>query len=230
MVLDTETVSDYVFNIGFVINNGTANIESGSFVVKEIVENPEQFNVFDDRFMGGKKIARYYANLANSTEKYHVRPFREIQAIVNYYQQRYNCKVCAYNSAFDAEHLDITAQYFGEEKFFTLVKWLDIWGFALGSICGTKEYFRFVKDNELISDSGNPRTNAETVYRFLSDSDFQEEHTALADAEIESEILTNCLNWYRKRHAKQYKPEFVGMCMHDPQWRKVVNSYKAFAV
>jgi hypothetical protein len=45
-----------------------------------------------------------------------------------------------------------------------------------------------------ITEAGNVRTNAEKVYAYLSgDLDFIESHTALHDAQIETEILQRLL-------------------------------------
>jgi hypothetical protein len=48
--------------------------------------------------------------------------------------------------------------------------------------------------HQLYTESGNYSTTAEDVYRFiLQDEEFVEEHTALADSEIELAILCNCV-------------------------------------
>jgi hypothetical protein len=50
------------------------------------------------------------------------------------------------------------------------------------------------EEHEAFSDSGNYSTTAENVYRYISGyNDFVEEHTALADSEIETEILLTAL-------------------------------------
>lgn len=68
----------------------------------------------------------------------------------------------------------------------TNVEVYDIWTMACMTLCQQKTFISQMKFTE----KGNPITNAETVYNYITDqTDFKEEHTALADAEIEAEIL-----------------------------------------
>ena len=57
-----------------------------------------------------------------------------------------------------------------------------------------EEFKKWCEEHEAFSDSGNYSTTAENVYRYISGiDDFVEEHTALADSEIETEILLTAL-------------------------------------
>ena len=71
----------------------------------------------------------------------------------------------------------------------------DLWGLACERIINIEEYKKFCLDNGFTSPSGQFfSTSAETVFAFLTkNKDYKEEHTALADVLIESEILYEIL-------------------------------------
>lgn len=72
---------------------------------------------------------------------------------------------------------------------------IDLWGLACERLINTKSYKDFCFEHKLFTDSGTYfKTSAETVFQYVTgNADFVEEHTALADAQIESEILVKCL-------------------------------------
>ena len=67
----------------------------------------------------------------------------------------------------------------------------DLWGLACEHIMNCEEYRQMCQDFGWFSASGKYyKTSAETAYRFLRNNiDFIESHTALDDAEIETEIF-----------------------------------------
>ena len=71
----------------------------------------------------------------------------------------------------------------------------DLWGIACEKMLNTNGYKNYCLDNELISASGLYfKTSAETAFQYLTRNfEFVEEHTALSDAIIESQILTKVL-------------------------------------
>lgn len=75
---------------------------------------------------------------------------------------------------------------------------IDIWGVACNTLLNCNKYKNRCLLEKKISPSGLYfSTNAETAMQYLSDNfNFIEDHTALSDAEIETEILFRCL----KRH------------------------------
>lgn len=104
--------------------------------------------------------------------------------------------VCAYafNSGFDDKVFAYNCDWFKTMNPFDNVPIYDIRGLAHAVICDDQQYKNFCEKHEYFSESGNYSTTAETVYRFIKqDLEFNEEHTALADAEIESEILLMCV-------------------------------------
>ena len=77
----------------------------------------------------------------------------------------------------------------------------DIWALACEHIRASDEYRDFAWDEGLLTDSGKYyKTSAEVAYRFISrNREFVEAHTALDDAEIESEILASIIRKDKKK-------------------------------
>lgn len=77
----------------------------------------------------------------------------------------------------------------------------DIWALACEYIMDSDEYRDFAMDEGWVTDSGKYyKTSAEVAYRFLSrNREFMEAHTALDDAEIESEILASIIRKDKKK-------------------------------
>ena len=68
----------------------------------------------------------------------------------------------------------------------------DLWGLACEHILDSDEYREACKENGWKTESGKYyKTSAETAFRFITGAtDFEEAHTALNDAEIETEIFS----------------------------------------
>ena len=90
------------------------------------------------------------------------------------------------NPDFDPEHF-----IFRGEKY----PMIDIWGVACKYLLNNNKYKKMCLETSKISNSGLYfSTNAEHAMQYLSQRfDFIEDHTALSDAEIETEILFYCL-------------------------------------
>lgn len=67
----------------------------------------------------------------------------------------------------------------------------DLWGLSARHILNCNEYKQMCIDNDWITPSGKYfKTSAETSFRYIADMlDFDESHTAIDDAEIESQIF-----------------------------------------
>lgn len=105
--------------------------------------------------------------------------------------QKYNIKrIWAYNCSFDKSALK---RLFGDERFSiidSMVEFCDIIPAILHTKLLNKNYIDFCKKNGFVTSKGNIQTKAEIVYKFLTGKmDFEEEHTGLADVQIETEIL-----------------------------------------
>ena len=133
---------------------------------------------------------------------------------------RYNAKVvmCAYNAKFDYSVLnDNMNAYYGMNFFDDDVEIVDIMTMALATICDTNKYVRWCQLNNMTTDKGNIKTNAETVYAYLTcDTDFIEAHHALEDCEIEADIYFKTRK-YRKKHHKHFATPIFAC----KEWKKV---------
>lgn len=95
-----------------------------------------------------------------------------------------------------AENVKFKSEKTFEPNSFTLrgltVPLFDIWGLGCKHIMDTDDYREMALENSWITESGKYyKSSAETCYRFIKgDNDFIESHTAIEDAEIESEILS----------------------------------------
>lgn len=114
--------------------------------------------------------------LAHDVERYHVRD------------------VWAYNARFDRTVIDATIRHYSNgfanlATMFPRLKFRDIWDYA-SCITGTRPYVEWCETHGFVSAKGNPVTNAECVYGYLTGSpDYIESHTALADCYTELAIL-----------------------------------------
>ena len=81
------------------------------------------------------------------------------------------------------------------------LKVLDIWQFACETKLSQKAYKKLARARGWVSPAGNIKTGAEFCYRYTSGNhDFIEDHTALSDAIIETQILACCYAQKLKFH------------------------------
>ncbi len=193
LIFDTETTSlnkPFTYNIGYVIYNCGLNaiIEKRDYVVEQIWHNLPLFStayysekrpIYVNR-MKGKKV---------KMEKYDY-ICQEMARLI----KKYDIKIAfAYNSDFDERVFNFNCDWFKCINPFDTIEIKDIRGFAHNFIVGI-EYKKFCEDNKLFTDNGNYSTTAESVYKYITQNvEFTEEHTALNDSIIETEILLYCL-------------------------------------
>ena len=85
-------------------------------------------------------------------------------------------------------------KYLHTEINFDNYKLVDIMRVAIETILMTEKYKEFCRKNGEITEKGNYKSSAETVYRYInSDNNFIEEHTALSDCYCEKSIFDKCL-------------------------------------
>lgn len=100
----------------------------------------------------------------------------------------------AYNSPFDDRVFDFNCEWFHTNNPLEAIPVRDIRGMVSEFITNTADYKAFCEENEMFTESGNYSGTAEAVYRYITNNaEFVEAHTALADSEIEAEILLECL-------------------------------------
>lgn len=207
MVSDTETCGlasrARVFDFAYVIATRKNVLLERSFLVREILTNPRyMLGALQDtrwRDMFGGKLFRHYMPALNSGAL-HIYPWHEILDTMREDMLTYDVSVfSAYNLRFDLGALNRTHNIIASKNLdFSRLDLLCLWEFACVTVCNSQLYHdianSYGKESGWITDANNVRTNAEKVYAYLSgDHNFIESHTALADAQIETEILQRLL-------------------------------------
>lgn len=197
LVMDTETVGTFgrpiVHDWAWQIVDKDFNVLSARrYLVKEF-HGEQQWILNASDFYRSKHSLYKEAIKAEMVE---VKNWKEIVKIFLSDCKSYNVKVLsAYNLAFDYKAIKYTNMFFdGEDG--KLMKVIDgksllcLWNLACDTILDTDDYREYATMKNFISEKGNYMTNAEKCYAYLTGAEnFEEEHTALADVEIETEIL-----------------------------------------
>lgn len=203
MVLDVETANStndnrfndgLVYDIGFTIIDKKGNIyATRSFCIKEVFDWADLMN---SAYYANKRPI-YYGKLKNKEmEKVTIWEARQrIKKAIEYFNIS---EVYAYNAKFDMTTLNNTVRYISGSAcrfFFPYgVQICDIWHIAC-QILGTQKTFQ--KEN-IRSEKGNLITSAERMFAYMiQDKNFEESHTGLEDALIESQILARCLRTHK---------------------------------
>lgn len=216
IVIDTEGVNNGVINprnlgetaltydVGFIVANREGEVlERFSFIVSDVFYNKSDL----------MQTAYYAAKIPTYNEgvnrEWKVATFNEVRKTFNRICRAYNVRdIWAYNCKYDQAALNYTTNQLsnGFCDFFTPygTRYRDIWDYAGSTICNTVKYVNWCRENGFISPAGNPRTNADTVGKYITNNlDFEEQHTALSDCEIELQILLAALKRHSKaRHSK----------------------------
>ena len=209
MVLDVETTNNnmekgapndgLVYDIGFVVADKKGNVYAKrSFAIKEIFDWTELMSTAYYK----NKLPKYYERLANGQmEKVTIWQARKrIKTAMEYFNIT---EVYAYNANFDYTTLNNTVRYLSGSAcrwFFPYgTQICDIWHIAC-QVLGTQKTFQWENAR---NENGNLITNAERMFAYLSqDFDFEEEHTGLADALVETQILARCLKSHKSINKK----------------------------
>ena len=130
----------------------------------------------------------------------------QIYKLVRNLCEEYNIKACvAHNARFDVKALNATMRYQTKSRcrwFFPyeMPMW-DTMKMANDTICKQKRYKEFCEANGYMTNHATPqpRKTAEVIWRYLTDDvTFEEEHTGLADVEIEAQIFAECIRQHKK--------------------------------
>lgn len=204
MVLDVETTNNImekgaandglVYDIGFTITDKKGNIYAKrSFAVKEIFEWTDLMNTAYYK----QKLPLYFERLKKGLiEKASIWDIRKrIKKAMEIFDIK---EVYAYNANFDYTTLNNTVRYLSGSAcrwFFPYgTKICDIWHIAC-QVLGTQKTFQW---ENVRNEKGNLITNAERMFAYLSQNeDFEEEHTGLADAIVETQILARCFSSHK---------------------------------
>ena len=226
LVADGETVGlgsrAYVFDFAYVIATRRGVKIERSFLVRETLTNPAimlgaLYNPQWRDMMGGKIFSDYIPMLDQNEAR--IFSWRQVVETMRDDMQRFGVDVfVAYNLGFDMRAIATTHKWIGHNDKVLPYRpdLLCLWEFACTTVCNTRLYHDVARslgtENGWITPADNVRTNAEKVYAYLTGNhEFIERHTALSDAQIETEILQRLL-------AKK-KPIPYNVLDHMP-WRK----------
>lgn len=150
-------------------------------------------NLLLDTAFYGKTKKEYYKNLLRDPATVICYTEDEASEIFSAWLTENNVGcACAHNSGFDFNKTFVADCIEGLE-------FIDTWQAFFETIGKYRKYNKFCCENGFVTKSGNIQMTAEVCYRFISgDLSFEEEHTALADCEIEAEILRAVWNTHRK--------------------------------
>ena len=194
MVLDTETadLTGSVYDVGYTITNKRGEIIlSRNWLVEEIFTDAK-------KMMGAFYAGKIFTHYAPMLQRGEIRlaPWLEIVETMRGDILEHSVNIlAAYNLPFDTRVMRNTHSALGytDKVLPHSLDTLCIWQFACETKLNTRLYKELAISKGWVSEAGNIRTGAEYAYRFCAgDWGFIEDHTALSDAIIETEILARC--------------------------------------
>lgn len=213
MVFDTETLDNefdekgqinrkkgLVYDLGFVVVDKLGTVyEQKSFVIQETF-----FGLADlmQSCYYANKIANYLDEIDKGERE--VLPFYLARKIMFDIAREYNITdFVAFNAWFDFSMLNNTMSYLTDNKynkfFWKEHNILDSMQMARYTIGKQKLYIKWCYENGFLTKAGKPKLNVETLYRYMSNNkNFDESHTGLEDAIIESQIMILALRQHKK--------------------------------
>jgi len=207
LVCDTETTGlasrAIVFDFAYVIATRNKILCERNFLVREIITDGKRmlgavFNPQWRAMFGGKIFSLYIPRIA--TGEFPIVAWRDILETMRDDMQTFGVDVfCAYNISFDLGALNKTHNLIAEKNInLSRLDLLDLYLFSTSTLLNSQLYHDFAwqhgKEKGFITDANNVRTTAQATYAFLTGNpDFIESHTALHDAQIETEILWRLL-------------------------------------
>ena len=225
-ILDIETLTDarLAFDIAWMICDSKGNVlDTYNALVREILDMPFAYALLTrDSFIKNK--SQYYLDAINDGSI----PIKSLHDIADDFAligRKYNARVvmCAYNGSFDFNVLNDNCVQLGWSNFFNPnIETIDIMTLALATICDSNKYVRWCLLHGAVTEKGNVKTNAQTVYAYmLDDINFVEQHHALADCEIEHDIFFRARSYHKGGHTHFCNPLF-----RCAEWKKVQKRHK----
>ena len=194
MVLDTETcdLSGSVYDVGYTITNKKGDIlATRNWLVKEIFTDAKRMM---GAFYAKKMFSHYAPMLDDGLVK--LKEWDYIVSMIRADVKAFGVNIIsAYNAGFDLRVMRNTNALLGDGTPILPkgLKVLDIWQFACETKLSQKAYKKLARARGWVSPAGNIKTGAEFCYRYTSGNhEFIEDHTALSDAIIETQILACC--------------------------------------
>ena len=167
--------------------NNEISAKNWKDIAKELQEDLENINIAT-----AYNATFDYKKAIPFTEKYIYHLYR---SDFNDWEKKQNksCKTLLYGKNTDNKNSDFLKPVFNfKNKEYPMC---DLWGLACEKLINIDKYRNFCLENNLLTTSKTFfKTSAETSFQYLmKDFDFIESHTALSDAEIESQILLKAL-------------------------------------
>lgn len=212
LLIDTETVMSITdaqpFDIGYIVYNNIEDkvIKQGTCLVRKFVNNKY---VMLSSWSANKYKTHYLPLINNKNKNVKV---ESVNFISNYFKKiidKYNIKyIVAHNGNFDIKALNRLFKDNNVYNPFEKLDLIDTMELSYLPIIKTKKYKRYCLDNKdikkkvdksyesrFITNSGNLRMTAESIYSFITNQpNFEENHTGLEDIKIELEIFKYCKN------------------------------------
>lgn len=205
LVFDTETINinkPFCYNVGYVIYDTEAGtiLVRREYVIEQIWHN---VSLFATAYYTEKRplYVRRMKGRTIELEKFGFICQQMIRDIKNF------SVVCAYayNGEFDENVFNFNCDWFKCINPFENIPIYDIRGNVHHEIAFSEDFQDWCEEHEAFTEAGNYSTTAETLYRYVSeDTDFKEEHTALADTLIELEILTFAIEYGKCKWGESY--------------------------
>lgn len=194
MVFDTETANlekPFCYDLGYCVFDTEREIvvAKRSYIVTDVWNN---MMLFSTAYYADKR-ARYEDMLADRLMTKHKWEWVATK-VASDVEQFGITDAYAFNSDFDKRVFAFNSEWHHTPNPLDNVKIHDIRGYVHKFLAFTKAYQEFCDQNKRYTECGNYSTTAETVFQFITqNAEFEEAHTALADAEIECDILRECV-------------------------------------
>ena len=204
MFIDTETIgtlnvkeSILPFEIGMKVLDTETNkiVKEKSYLVRKFFNNKYiMLSTFS-----ATKYPNYFEKLDND-KRYKTMSVNDISKDIEKTISRYAIKIMvAHNGGFDKNAMARLFEDFGVDNPFENIDLLDTMELSkvityskdYANYCiNNKDILNSMKESCFITNSGRVRTTAQAIFAYLSDNaNYQEEHTALEDIDIEIEIF-----------------------------------------
>lgn len=216
-VFDTETVGlkpKLVYDVALVICDRSGKIHARkNWLVRDVLHDGKAML---SAFYARKIFSDYLPAIESGAMRSY--SFADIRDEFNAMIAEHNAQtVTAYNIGFDRAAMRETAKHCGIVGSFLQkpMRFADLWLATCEQILARKPYRDFARANGMLTEKGNIQTSAEAAYKYISNNPaFVESHTAMHDAEIETEILARI---FRR------KQKFPFNRIHGSPWKLVNN-------
>ena len=212
LVVDTETANTLVDENGnldmsnvLMYDCGWAVVDTheGVYVERSFVNSDifcEERELMQSAYYA-KKIPQYCAELLAGKRQmattYEIR-----QQMLEDMRKYHITEVVAHNARFDLNALNTILRYVTKSKHrYWFPYGTEIWDtmkMARDVIHPMPSYRKFCEEFDLLTKNGRLSTTAESLYKFLlNDPYFEEQHTGLADVQIEREMMFYCVRQHK---------------------------------